>query len=225
MNTTNCLPSISLFVLALAFVLGGCQSADEGRRIESKGNSPADRAPHGAGNVPQGDPHAGLGDAHGGAGTGAVDPESLPLKDTGSGSMAELERARAATKNAEASDCFARGFHLIFTSDMEKRDYAAAKPLFLQAISLDPNFAEAYRGLAYSEFNLGFNRAAAFENYKKALTLKPDYGEVHYALAFLYAMDDLKQGGEHFKKAMELGIPDERSLRDRFYPKVKIETH
>ena len=64
----------------------------------------------------------------------------------------------------------------------------------------------------------------------KAIELKPDYGEAHYALSFMCAMDpsnqaNMAKGAEHFKRAMELGVEDERNLGQRFYPNVKIETH
>jgi Tfp pilus assembly protein PilF len=155
----------------------------------------------------------------------AADPSTLPLKETGSGSEAELERGRKATSNAEAAEAYAQGFRLTFTSDQAQRNYAAAKDLFQKALSLDPNYAEAHRGLAYAEFNLGFNREEALKHYKQAIELKPDYGEAHYALAFMYAMDNLEEGAVHFKKALELGVEDERNLGQRFYPTVKIETH
>ena len=45
----------------------------------------------------------------------SVDPNTLPLKEKGSGSEAELERGRKATSNAEAADAYARGFRLTVT--------------------------------------------------------------------------------------------------------------
>ncbi len=207
-------------LLLLSSFFAACQKADEGRIVES--DKPTEGlSPHGGTQSAT----SGVTPAPGAAGAEPAEADALPLKETGSGSLAELARGRAATKNSEAADCFARGFRLTFTSDQEKRNYAAAKELFMRAIALDPNYAEAYRGLAYAEFNLGFNREAALANYQKAIELKPDYGEAHYALAFLYAMDDLEKGAQHFKRAMELGVPDERNLHDRFYPQIKIETH
>jgi tetratricopeptide (TPR) repeat protein len=69
--------------------------------------------------------------------------------------------------------------------------------------------------------NIGFNHEAAMANYQKAIELKPDYGEAHYALAFMYAMSDLEKGREHLKRALELGVADERNLVDNFYPELK----
>ena len=41
----------------------------------------------------------------------------------------------------------------------------------------------------------------------------------------MYAVGDRTKGAEHFKKAIELGVPDERGLAEHFYPEVKIPTH
>jgi hypothetical protein len=214
-----------LLLVAISIWSGCNRGADEGRRVETpaRGNPPAG---HGtmSGTLPEGHPPVGDGQQPGTT-AASVDPNTLPLKEDGSGGMAELNRARAATNDPEAARLFAEAFRLTFTSDNAQRDYPRARELYQQALALDPKYAEAYRGLAYAEFNIGFNREGAFQNYEKALALKPDYGEAHYAMAFMYAMDDVGKGAEHFKRAMELGIPDERNLGQRFYPNVKIETH
>ncbi len=213
---------VPCFLLALGVVLAlgpvACQkSGDEGRRVESApAGSEAGGTP-GSAALPEGHPPIGGGEP--------VDPSTVPMKETGSGSLAELERGRAATQVAEAAAAYDQGFRLTFTSDQSKRDYVQARELFNKAIALDPNYAEAYRGLAYAEFNVGFNKDAALANYKKAIELKPDYGEAHYALAFMYAMENPEMGADHFKKAMELGVDDERNLGTQFYSQVKIDTH
>lgn len=207
---------------ALALLAAGCGKKEEGRRVEApaQGMSGGQGASSG---LPEGHPPI---DGSTPSGT-PVDPTALPLKATGAGSVAELERGRAATKNAEAAAAYEQGFRLTFTtaSDPAERAYPQARELFKKAIELDPKYAEAYRGLAYAEFNIGFNKEAALTNYMKAIELKPDYGEAYYALAFMYAMDNPDKGADYFKKAMELGIADERELGTRFYPQVKIETH
>jgi tetratricopeptide (TPR) repeat protein len=228
MNTHSLTPTATalryrfhfLLVLGAAFaLLAACGKKEEGRRVETaEQGMPGGQ---GASGLPEGHPPID-GGTMGGA---PVDPSALPLKETGSGSLAELERGRAATKNAEAAAAYEKGFRLTFTSDQGGRDYEQARTLFNQAITLDSKYAEAYRGLAYAEFNIGFNKEAALKNYMKAIELKPDYGEAHYALAFMYAMDNTEKGAEYFKKAMELGVADERDLGTRFYPQVKIETH
>jgi tetratricopeptide (TPR) repeat protein len=205
---------------ALALLAVACGKKDEGRRVETPAQDMSG-GPGASGGLPEGHPPID-GSTPGGT---PVDPSALPLKETGSGSLAELERGRAATKVAEAAAAYDKAFRLTFTSDQNGRDYEQARTLFNQAIALDQKYAEAYRGLAYAEFNIGFNKEAALANYMKAIELKPDYGEAHYALAFMYAMDNTEKGAEYFKKAMELGIADERELGPRFYPQVKIPTH
>ncbi|MBP1627059.1 MAG: hypothetical protein H6Q00_1534 [Holophagaceae bacterium] len=53
-----------------------------------------------------------------------------------------------------------------------KGDMAAAKPFFLKAIQVDPNFAEAYYMLAMCEF-AGNNLKATKQNFKKYLEVAP----------------------------------------------------
>jgi tetratricopeptide (TPR) repeat protein len=148
---------------------------------------------------------------------GPTDEDPLPLKLDGLNGVKELNRALAGTDNPEARELFTAGFRKTFTADASKRDYQGAASDLEEAIQLDPNYAQAYRALGYAMFNIGFNVDAAMANYQKAIELKPDYGEAHYALAFMYAMGDRSKGTEHFKKAMELGVPDERNLGERFY--------
>jgi tetratricopeptide (TPR) repeat protein len=170
--------------------------------------------------LPEGHPSVdGSGQVQGSAlGSSApTDDDPMPLKLEGLSSVKELEKAMFGTKNDEARNAFAEGFRKTFTADAKKRDYPGAVKDLERAVELDPEFAEAYRALGYARFNMGFNIEAALEGYLKAIELKPDYGEAHYALAFMYAMSDLEKGGGHFKKAMGLGIPDERDLGTKFY--------
>jgi tetratricopeptide (TPR) repeat protein len=154
---------------------------------------------------------------------GPTDDNPLPLKLTGLNSVEELKRGMAATTNQEAAKLFEQGFRKTFTADNSKRDYAGAETDLKKAIELDPKYAQAYRTLGYAEFNMGFNVDAAMADYKKAIELDPNYGEAQYAIAFMYAMTDREKGAEHFKKAMELGVPDERHLGERFYQDVKVK--
>lgn len=146
-----------------------------------------------------------------------TDDDPLPLKLTGLSSLEELEASAAGTDNPEAREAFMAGYRKTFTADADKRDYAGAERDLGKAVGLDPGFAEAHRALGYARFNLGFDVQAAMDAYLKSIELRPDYGEAHYALAFMYAMSDLESGKAHFEKAMELGIPDERSLGSRYY--------
>jgi tetratricopeptide (TPR) repeat protein len=154
---------------------------------------------------------------------GPTDDNPLPLKLSGLNSVEELKSGMAATKNEQAAKLFEEGFRKTFTADNSKRDYAGAATDLKRAIALDPKYAQAYRALGYAEFNMGFNVDAAMTDYQKAIDLDPNYGEAQYAIAFMYAMTDREKGADHFKKAMELGVPDERHLGERFYQDVKVK--
>jgi len=169
--------------------------------------------------LPEGHPPVGGAPPMASSEAGETDGHALPLKLAGVNSAQELEKGLRATQNVEAREAFESGFRKTFTSDASKRDYQGAIPDLERAIALDAAFPHAYRALGYAKFNIGFNTEAAFENYKKAVDLDPSYGEAHYALAFLYVTQDLETGAAHFKKAMELGVPDERNLGERFYAK------
>lgn len=148
---------------------------------------------------------------------GPTDDNPLPLKLTGINSVEELKKGIAFPKNEEARKLYEEGYRKTFTADPAKRDYVGAEADLKKAIELEPGYAHAYRALGYAQFNMGFNVQAALDNYMKAVEIDPNYGEAHYALAFMYAMNDLPKGAEHFKKAMELGVQDERNLGERFY--------
>jgi Tfp pilus assembly protein PilF len=54
--------------------------------------------------------------------------------------------------------------------------------------------------------------------YEKAVELDPSYGEAHYAIAFMCAATGERQKGvDHYRKAIALGIADERNIGQRFY--------
>lgn len=142
--------------------------------------------------------------------------KALPLKLTGLNSVEELNRARAPLPDAESRQLFEEAFRQTFTADPAGRNYGEAANKFHQVLQKHPKSAEAYRGLGYAVFNQG-QPQQALEYYLKAIEISPNYGEAHYAVAFLYAMGDTSQGRQHYQKAMELGIPDERKLGERFY--------
>lgn len=171
------------------------------------------------GSEPAAAPRAAGADSPGAAGSAAADAE-LPLKPTGGGSAEELARALAGTRSEAARKHFERGFRFAFTSAMASRRYDQAETELRRAIELDPSYAEAYRALAYAVFNMGLDYARSLPLYEKAIELKPDYGEAHYALAFMLGESDPRRGAEHFRKAMQLGVKDERNLRARYYAGV-----
>lgn len=201
---------VAVAALSLIAVASGCGG---GKLPEAKQDQ--------AKSLPEGHPPV---DGSGGApmmgslgSEGPTDDNPLPLKLSGINSVEELKKGSAYPKSDEARSLYENGFRKTFTADPSKRDYAGAETDLKKAIELEPGFAHAYRALGYAQFNMGFNVQAALDNYKKAVEIDPNYGEAHYALAFMYAMNDLPKGAEHFKKAMELGVEDERNLGERFY--------
>ena len=198
-----------LMVLAVVLWATGCGG---GKLPENKQKESA--------SLPEGHPPVdGAGPMSGALGSeGPTDGSAMPLRLKGLNSVEELEKGNAMTKNAEARKAFESGFRKTFTADPSKRDYPGASQDLETALGLDPTFAAAYRARGYAKFNMGMNVDEALADYMKAVELRPDYGEAHYALAFMYAMVDREKGAVHFKRAMELGVPDERNLKEKFYP-------
>ncbi len=147
-----------------------------------------------------------------------LDGNPLPLKKKGLGSAEELASALTRVQGDEARRRFEEGFRLTFCVDRGRRDLARARAAFEEVLQSQPTLAEAYRGLAYVALSDQFDVAQAEAHYRKALELRPDYGEVHYALAVLYSMNDRAKGAEHFRKAMAAGVPDEQGLARLYGP-------
>jgi hypothetical protein len=143
---------------------------------------------------------------------------SFPLKLTGIGSKAELDRALAKIDDPAVKAQFEHGFRGCFTNDRSARAYADAVPAMESVLARMPDFAPAYRVLAYATFNLDFDMVGSTRYYEKAVAADPTYGEAHYALSFMLTQSDLERGRQHFERAMELGVPDERDLAGQFYP-------
>jgi len=197
-------------------VHGGAGAPAEGGAPGTVGGRAAPNdAVHGGAARP---PMAGMG---GGAPVETDGDEDLPLKKTGINSRAELDRGRAAATTDEARAAFERGFRLTFTTRQDRRGYQEALTLLRRAIDLEPKLAEAYRALGYAVFNTGGGFEGAIPLYEKAVAIRGDYGEAHYALAFFLGESDLTRGREHFRRSKELGVPDERGLGPRYYPDVR----
>lgn len=169
------------------------------------------------------DPHSGL-DPHAGMGMGMQTPgptdgEAVPLKLTGVGSAAELQREKAKLTDEAARLDFERAFRLTFTTERSLRDYARAHDLLQPILQAHSDFPGAHRTLGYVVFSLDPTRMDdALRHYNRAVELEPDYGEAHYAIAFMHAArEDRSEGLQHYKKAMELGVPDERNIGENFY--------
>lgn len=185
----------------------------------ARGTAPDDEVHRGAmaGQMPPGHPPVAGGEAtpaHGAVGDPAeIDGAEVPLRKTGLGSRAELEKALAQVQGDEAKRRFEEAFRWTFSVDKGLRQVEKARATFQDLLRAQPDLAPAWRGLAYVALQSNFDLPGAVAAYQKALELKPDYAEVHYALAFLYAGSDQDKGRDHLKKALELGIQDEQGLR------------
>ena len=206
--TKACWMGRALLVAALGLVQAGC---GQKQGAEPPGAAPMPLQPSTAQAPPVEAPFM-----QGGATGPSEEGQALPLKLAGMNSLEEMRRALAKLPDQPSRDLFERAYRLTFTSDASGRNYAEAESGFRQVLQKNPKSAESYRGLGYALFNEG-QGDSALENYLKAIEIDPDYGEAHYAVAFLYAIGDTSKGRQHFQKAMQLGIPDERKLGERFY--------
>lgn len=152
--------------------------------------------------------------------TGAVETGvERPLPLEGSGSVGELKARLAKIKDTSKHASLEDAFRMVFTVDRSRRDNRAAEAILTPLASdADPALASlAERTLGYVRVNTGFDAEGAKARYTRALELDPEYGEAHYAMAFMLAMGDREKGKVHFEKAMALGVPDTRGLRDQFF--------
>lgn len=204
--------------IVLAFAVVGCGKDDA---EEQRQRMAASEDPHHGGATampPSSSPHAGAPMGMN-APAGPDDGQPVPLKQTGIGSAAELQRELPHLGDAEAAAKFDSAFRLTFSSDPTKRDFVIARRMLNEILAKHSNFAPAYRALAYAQFNIDpSDTRTALENYDKAVELAPAYGEAHYAIAFMCAATgDRTKGVQHYNKAMALGVPDERGIGQRFY--------
>lgn len=135
-----------------------------------------------------------------------------------SGEQAQLRSARAV--NPQAYDAYLKGSFYLYNNSLQ--DAAAlrnARESFEEAVRLDPNFSNAYSGLAnayiYSVFNgsYGEGQKSAAEGYqravdadRKALELDPNNAEAHEVLGVLKWHIDLDWEGADraFKHSLTL---------------------
>jgi tetratricopeptide (TPR) repeat protein len=139
-----------------------------------------------------------------------------PLKLKGLNSVEELNRGLAKFSDSKSKQLFEDAFRMTFTTEQSSRNYAQAEAKFNRLLERNTRSAESYRGLGYALFNQG-DSMGAVRSYLRAVEIDPNYGEAHYALAIMYSAVDIEKGRTHFRKAIELGIPDERKLGERVY--------
>ena len=150
--------------------------------------------------------------------SGPSDGGTPPLESGDHSPAADLNAGLEALGDSTQKGNFEEGFRKTFTLDRSKRDYDGAEQVLLQVLEAHPNHPQALRAMGYVAVNQGFNVEKAMKYYGLSVEKNPDYGPGHYALAFMYARGDRGKGAEHFKKAIDLGLPDARGIGPRFYP-------
>ena len=142
----------------------------------------------------------------------------LPLK--GPGSAAELAgRIKKIADGPGAEETrkeMEELYRSSFTIDRKKRDHARAATLASKLAGNETTAAAAERVRGFLAVSTNFDTKTARAHYEKAIALEPTFGEAHYALAFLCALNDRKTGAEHYKSAVKAGVEDTMSL-DRLY--------
>jgi adenylate cyclase len=115
-----------------------------------------------------------------------------------------------ATSNPEAYDYYLRGRKFFYA--MTSRDFKHAIQMYDRAIELDPNYANAYAGIAdtYSQMYrfadaTPENAAKALKASRKAVELDPDSAEAHASLGLsLFINEEYQQAERHFETAILL---------------------
>jgi hypothetical protein len=143
----------------------------------------------------------------------------MPLPLTGPGSVDELNRRLTKVTNPAIKTSLEQAFRLTFTLDRSKRNPAQAKTLLAPIVDDAVSGATASRILGYVAVSQGFDFPGAMKHYGAAVAKDADYGEAHYALAFMHVRGDKTAGKQHFMRALALGVPDTRGIA-RFYPSV-----
>ncbi len=148
---------------------------------------------------------------------------ALPLPLEGPGSVDELKRRLSKVGDAVKKSTIEEAFRLTFTLEREKRNPARAKTLLTPLVGDASCGATASRILGYVAVSQGFDFNGAMKHYGAAVEKDADYGEAHYALAFMHVRGDKKAGLVHFERAREPKVPDIRGI-ERFYPEASTPT-
>jgi len=113
------------------------------------------------------------------------------------------------TENLAAYEDYLRGMDYVETTNIA--DVETAVDLLKKAVSLDPQFAEAWAGLtvAYHTLYWIFDRPGALdlemEAARRAQELAPEIPETHLALGYVaYARREFNEALEHFERAERL---------------------
>jgi len=131
---------------------------------------------------------------------------------SGQTSSGSVVRASTSAHNREAEQLYLQGRY--YWNKRTPEDLNRALDYFMQAVVNDPNYSQAYSGLADSysllrEYSLmpsseAYPRALAAA--KRAVELDPQSSEAHASLAFVlfFGMWDIASGEQEFERAVEL---------------------
>jgi adenylate cyclase len=131
--------------------------------------------------------------------------------------------SRAKTRNIEAYTSYLKG---VRTVESGTGEYKRAEKFFLEAVALDPGYAEAYSGLAMAYMEMGvvgqLNPKDAyektFEAAQKALSLDDSLAESHTAMASAFHVGMMPEGAlREYDRAVELNPNYELARRQRAY--------
>ena len=148
----------------------------------------------------------------------ANDGHSVPLATGPHSPNADMLAGKKTIADSNLQEKFEEAFRKTFTQNRAMRDYDGAEGLLKDVLTTHPEHPQSLRTMGYVAVNQGFNFEKAMKYYLMSVKADDTYGPGHYALAFMYARGDREQGGKHYLRAMELGVPDARSIGKSFYP-------
>jgi tetratricopeptide (TPR) repeat protein len=85
---------------------------------------------------------------------------------------------------------------------IDRKDWAAAVPLFQKVVEKDPNNADAFNWLGYAYRNQG-NYEESFSNYNKALLIDPKHRGAHEYIGEAYLKTGNLAKAEEFLKRLD----------------------
>jgi TolB-like protein/Flp pilus assembly protein TadD len=153
------------------------------------------------------------------------------LKVTLLGNTAEKLQV-GGTKNPAAFDAYLRASKR-YISQVTEEDGLAAISGYSDAVRLDPDYALAYaeRSIALYNFAQNYARGASVPDYLrrahadalKAISLAPNLGEAHMALAFLFESDlNFTDASQEYARALDLAPGRARLVRNYALFAVKM---
>ena len=97
--------------------------------------------------------------------------------------------AKVPTHNKQAYDAVLKAYYYLNQSNRtgDQEDLERSVSLFQQAVSLDPDYADAYAGLAFAYSKLGGHSPEQAAAARRAIELNPDSAGAHKQMAFVFS--------------------------------------